>query len=70
MAPIAWLGGSRTRMLEVLGSIPRLGGLQVSPFQASGGISILQCRISSLQSNQQGNQKEDSSESNKQQLQQ
>ena len=37
------------------GSNPRLGGLRVSPFQASGGIGTLQSRASGLQSIMQGN---------------
>lgn len=44
----------RSQMQEVRGSNPRLGGLRVSPLQASGGISTLQSRASGLQSTTQG----------------
>ena len=53
-------------MLEVSGSNLRLGGLGVSPLQASGGIGTLQSRASGLQSTTQGN----SIRTNKQQQQQ
>ena len=42
-------------MQEVSGSNPRLGGLRVSQFQASGGMSALQSRASGLQSTTQRN---------------
>ena len=57
---------SMAMMQEVSGSNPRLGGLRVSQFQASGGISTLQSRASGLQSTTQGNSistTKDSSES-------
>ena len=44
-----------SRMQEVPGPNPRLGGLRVSQFQASGGISTLQSRASGLQSTTQRN---------------
>ena len=49
--------GRRTgsQMQEVQGSNPRLGGLGVSAFQASGGIRTLHSRASGLQSTAQGN---------------
>ena len=48
--------GSRidSQMQEVRGSNPRLGGLGVSPFQASGGMSTLQSSASGLHSSAQG----------------
>ena len=55
-------------MQEVGGSNPRLGGLRLSQFQASGGIGTLQSMASSLQSTTQESfirTKDNSSESNK-----
>ena len=55
VAPIAQWLRIRSRMQEVRGSSPTLGGLRVSQLQASGGISTLQSRASGLQSTTQGN---------------
>ena len=55
VAPIAQLAEGLARMQEVSVSNPRLGRLQVSPLQASGGIGTLQSRTSGLQSTTQGN---------------
>ena len=55
VAPIAQLAEGSARMQEVSGLNPRLGGLGVSPFQASGGIGTLQSRDCGLQSTTLGN---------------
>jgi len=55
VAPIAQWLRIGSRMQEVRGSSPRLGGLGVSPFKASGGMNTLPCRASGLQSTTQGN---------------
>ena len=54
VAPIAQLPRIGSQMQEVWDSNPTLGGLWVSQFQASGGISALQSRASGLQSTTKG----------------
>ena len=54
VAPTSQLLRIGSQMQEVWGSNPRLGGLGVSPFKGSGGISALQARASGLQSSRQG----------------
>ena len=54
VAPIAQLPRIGSQMQEVLGSNRTLGGLWVSQFQASGGISALPSRAPGLQSTTKG----------------
>ena len=54
VASVAQLRRVGSQMQEVRGSNPRLGGLRVGQFQASGGIGTLQSRASDLRSATQG----------------